>query len=377
MAYRVAAHSARPARRGPPPSALSRNALIAGAALGCFALGAAGTALLGSGPGSPVLFAGKPRSALKVALIDPVAPEVETRDPRVALDLPADAVVAAPVQLAAVPLPRERPAQVAEISLPPERLLLASADPDITGSLGEPSRALGYAAPLDPPPRPSPARGEGEEKKPAARGAAIAGLVGGLMHPVTAASNSIDPPAADKKPSLVSRVIARLKPRTPQEKLWGDAKPVRLASLGGTDVMPRGGYDPLPRAPYDKQTAVYVISDKKVYLPDGTTFEAHSGLGDKMDDPRYVRVRMRGATPPHVYDLTLRESLFHGVEAIRMTPLGGEEAIFGRDGILAHSYMLGPNGQSNGCVSFKDYDAFLEAFKDGKITRMAVLERLD
>ena len=96
-----------------------------------------------------------------------------------------------------------------------------------------------------------------------------------------------------------------------------------------------------------------------------------------MDDPRFVHLRMRGATPPHVYDLKMRESLFHGVEAIRLLPIGGEEAIFGRDGILAHSYLLGGQGQSNGCVSFKDYESFLDAFKDGKINRLAVISRLD
>jgi hypothetical protein len=112
-------------------------------------------------------------------------------------------------------------------------------------------------------------------------------------------------------------------------------------------------------------------------MPDGTVLEAHSGLGDKMDDPRFASVRMRGVTPPHVYDLKLRESLFHGVEAIRMLPMGGEDAIFGRDGILAHTYMLGPSGQSNGCVSFKDYDTFLDAFKAGKVNRLAVISRLD
>jgi hypothetical protein len=73
----------------------------------------------------------------------------------------------------------------------------------------------------------------------------------------------------------------------------------------------------------------------------------------------------------------MRESLFHGVEAIRMLPMGGEEAIFGRDGILAHSYMLGPSGQSNGCVSFRDYDEFLDAFKAGTVNRIAVIARLD
>ena len=131
------------------------------------------------------------------------------------------------------------------------------------------------------------------------------------------------------------------------------------------------------KPPFNRDTAVYDITAKKVYLPDGTELEAHSGLGDKMDDPRFVSVRMRGATPPHVYDLKLRESLFHGVEAIRLNPVGGEDAIHGRDGLLAHTYMLGPNGQSNGCVSFKDYNRFLRAYKNNEIKRLAVISSLD
>jgi hypothetical protein len=39
--------------------------------------------------------------------------------------------------------------------------------------------------------------------------------------------------------------------------------------------------------------------------------------------------------------------------------------------------MLGPNGDSNGCVSFKDYQAFLRAYKNHEITRLAVVTRLD
>ena len=42
-----------------------------------------------------------------------------------------------------------------------------------------------------------------------------------------------------------------------------------------------------------------------------------------MDDPRHVNVRMHGATPPHVYDLIPREALFHGVQALRLIPVGG------------------------------------------------------
>src|SRR5205823_1194038 len=129
--------------------------------------------------------------------------------------------------------------------------------------------------------------------------------------------------------------------------------------------------------PYDRSTAVYVIGAKTVYLPDGTQLEAHSGLGSKMDDPRYSHVRMQGVTPPHIYDLAPRESLFHGVPALRLNPVGGEEKIFGRDGLLAHTYMLGGNGQSNGCVSFKDYYAFLDAYKNKGIRKLAVLAKVE
>jgi hypothetical protein len=129
-------------------------------------------------------------------------------------------------------------------------------------------------------------------------------------------------------------------------------------------------------ARYDNRTAVYDISAKTVYLPDGTRLEAHSGLGDRLDDPRYVNERMKGATPPHVYELTPREALFHGVPALRLNPVGGGGAIYGRAGLLAHTYMLGPNGDSNGCVSFRDYYAFLRAYQSGMVKRLAVVAHL-
>src|ERR1700732_2919574 len=49
-------------------------------------------------------------------------------------------------------------------------------------------------------------------------------------------------------------------------------------------------------------TAIYDISAQKVYLPSGERLEAHSGLGDFMDDPRYVHKRNRGATPANTYE---------------------------------------------------------------------------
>jgi hypothetical protein len=128
-----------------------------------------------------------------------------------------------------------------------------------------------------------------------------------------------------------------------------------------------------PAARYDRYTAVYDISARTVYMPDGTRLEAHSGLREHLDDPRYVHLRMRGPTPPHLYELTPREALFHGVEALRLNPVGGGGAIYHRAGLLAHTYMLGPNGDSNGCVSFRDYNAFLNAYKRGEIRRLAVV----
>jgi Protein of unknown function (DUF2778) len=169
------------------------------------------------------------------------------------------------------------------------------------------------------------------------------------------------------------------------EKLWGKAgsphNPVLAyasadASVTGSitrEQNPMLGGSP----PYDRDTAVYDITAHMVYLPDGSRLEAHSGLGSSMDDPHSARIHMRGVTPPHIYTLKPRESLFHGVAALRLTPVGGDDAVFGREGLLAHSFMLGPNGASNGCVSFRDYNAFLSAYHNMGIRKLAVVARVD
>jgi len=180
--------------------------------------------------------------------------------------------------------------------------------------------------------------------------------------------------------------IASNEKQTIVEKLWGKPQPhgSSLLSFASADANVTGSLGPSqnpalagsqPR--YDRSTAVYDITARTVYLSNGTKLEAHSGLGSRLDDPRYVHIKMHGATPPHVYDLSPREALFHGVPALRLTPIGGQEAIHGRTGLLAHTYMLGPNGDSNGCVSFKDYYAFLKAYRNGEIKRLAVVARVD
>ena len=148
---------------------------------------------------------------------------------------------------------------------------------------------------------------------------------------------------------------------------------VTLASLTPSDGIFAGAPD-LAALGYDGQTAVYDITAHIVYLPNGSRLEAHSGLGDTRDDPRHVSERRVGATPPAVYELKPREQLFHGVQALRMLPVEG--STLGRTGLLVHSYMLGPNGDSNGCVSIRDYDRFLAAYQKGDVKRLAVVSNL-
>jgi Tlde1 domain len=131
----------------------------------------------------------------------------------------------------------------------------------------------------------------------------------------------------------------------------------------------------LPLSRPEDRTAIYDIAAHVVYLPDGQRLEAHSGLGRAMDEPRFFTMKNRGPTPPNVYDLALRKQRFHGVQAIRLIP-ADEGRMFGRDAILAHSYMLGRNGQSNGCVVFRNYPAFLNAYLRGEIDRLVVVDHL-
>jgi hypothetical protein len=204
--------------------------------------------------------------------------------------------------------------------------------------------------------------------------------------PARTVGNSVRDMAQRAKAAVMS--IASNERQTIVEKLWGklQAEPhgSSLLSFASADASITGSLGPAtnpalagntPR--YDQSTAVYDISAHTVYLPDGTKLEAHSGLGSKFDDPSSANVRMRGVTPPHLYELTQREALFHGVAALRLNPVGGEEAIYGRSGLLAHTYMLGSRGESNGCVSFKDYNAFLNAYRNQGIKRLAVVASID
>ena len=170
-------------------------------------------------------------------------------------------------------------------------------------------------------------------------------------------------PASKDSPRAAEPVLAYAKPNSPIEDDQDDAVP----------RYDKPVFSPRLRA----GVAIYDIENATVYLPNGERLEAHSGLGKMRDNPRYIDQKMRGPTPPHTYNLTMREALFHGVAAIRLTPVQGSDAIFNRVGLLAHTYMLGKNGDSNGCISFKDYKRFLAAYKRGDIRQLVVVPRMN
>ena len=265
----------------------------------------------------------------------------------------------APQSIAAAP-------QTVADALPsqPERQVASLAPITPTAAVAE--RKVADAVPM-PASRPAEARKSGASIRDMAQRAKAAVM--------SVASN--DKPAAPAKPPTIF------------ERLFGKFESTvsnsgSMLAYASADASSTSSIGPINQniasvgtgALYDRQTAVYDISAHMVYLPDGTKLEAHSGLGSSLDDPRSASIKMRGVTPPHLYDLKPREALFHGVAALRLNPVGGEEAIYGRAGLLAHTFMLGPNGDSNGCVSFRDYNAFLEAYRNKGVRRLAVVAHL-
>ena len=253
----------------------------------------------------------------------------------------ARAAIPAPAPIDVVPLPEKRPAEVAT-TLPP---------PHPSAPAREPKPKLADAPGLT----------HVTELTPAAAAAQPA--------PVPLKPVADDVPLPPQRPPAAPHLAAKdetapnpVDPPAPQVALVTPPPPAPDKSRSLFDT--------------NERTAVYDISAHTVYLPNGEKLEAHSGLGYRRDDPRYVEQKNRGPTPPNVYDLALRGGRFHGVRAIRLNPVD-DGKMFGRDGMLAHTYMLGPTGQSYGCVSFKDYAAFLRAYLNGEVERLAVVPHLD
>lgn len=172
-----------------------------------------------------------------------------------------------------------------------------------------------------------------------------------------------DEPPAEDKPA--ARNAPQLKPQATEEK------PRR--SLFGSLFGNKGDDGRWPG--HGTKVAIYDVSNATVYLPDGTKLRAHSGIGKMRDNPRYEHVKMNGPTPAGIYRLSMRESRFYGVEAIRMTSIDGRDPK-NRTGLLTHTNLLRGQIGSHGCVAFQNYEPFLKAFKRGHVTMMVVVPEL-
>ncbi len=206
-----------------------------------------------------------------------------------------------------------------------------------------------------------------------------AGLPSGRAVPAMAPDQTMDM-AADRERgttcSCRTTCLFRAKPALRRSRLHDKTQLVPTRRKAARPEEPQPGiFSPLLNQAARSRVAVYDISAATVYLPSGEKLAAHSGLGQMRDNPRYVSQKNRGPTPPHTYDLRMREALFHGVQAIRLTPVDGNNR-YNRDGLLAHTFMLGRRGDSNGCVVFKDYARFLRAFKRGEVNRMVVVAHM-
>jgi hypothetical protein len=183
-------------------------------------------------------------------------------------------------------------------------------------------------------------------------------MMGGAGNPLTGMMGSLGGggnPLSAIQPTLTNLVTGN-----------GGTAAVQANNQKATDCPPGTGQG--------DGVAVYDIAAGKVYMPDGTVLDAHSGMGNMMDNPDYVNQPNSGPTPPNTYNLSLRESPYFGVEALRLTPTD-PGSMYGRSGILAHTKLVRGNNGSHGCVAFVDYAKFLAAFKSGQVKQLVVVPR--
>ncbi|PDT01955.1 hypothetical protein CO666_22840 [Rhizobium chutanense] len=304
--------------------------------------------------------AATPSDTAKFAKDDSVAPPVELAQAETEAESNDRIIIPSKETVAAV----ELPALLALADAGPQQIAPAPVEP----ARVEPARVEPAAPALKtaslPQEKPAPVEvAEAEEQQPF--DLVLAPDEGSVPLPMARPDGLVGKPAPTARGSQRSAepALAYAQPNSPIEDDQDDAVP----------RYDKPVFSPKLRA----GVAIYDIENSTVYLPNGERLEAHSGLGKMRDNPRYVNQKMRGPTPPHTYALTMRESLFHGVAAIRLTPLEGSDAIYDRVGLLAHTYMLGKNGDSNGCVSFKDYKRFLAAYRRGDIKQLVVVPRLN
>ena len=311
-------------------------------------------------------------ATLEVAPLPPIAPKFASAPLRAATSVsvppPISKSASRPpdaVRLNAVPLPPRRPADLAE-SHPAPRVQVAEIVIERAKRLVEHGRDVVIL--LDSITR----LGRAYNTVVPSSGKVLTGGVDANTVPAEAArapGAELSPPTVEPSPDVAPPPPGET---TVQQTIASSPATAAPAQSDSRDIFQRI-FDALILASAPSAgTAVYDIAAHTVYMPNGERLEAHSGLGRNLDDPRSMGQKNRGVLPPQTYALKPRKQLFHGVAALRLEPVGDGD-MHGRVGMLAHTYMRGPRGDSNGCVSFKDYDKFLTAYRRGEVSRLVVV----
>ena len=215
------------------------------------------------------IFASLPQSAPKISAPETVSPSIMFNErfaasaPQGDTLHPSERQIPATQLAEASPVEAPKKADAAKLAEAPKAKDAATQPASTQVALNVPAPA---AKPVD-----AKVDAKVDTKAPAKTGASVRDMAQRAKHAVMSI-------ASNDKPTMV-------------EKLWGK-QPAHggLLAYASADASVTGSIpDTLAQnpmlggsPPYDKQTAVYDIAAKKVYLPDGTVLEAHSGLGAKM-----------------------------------------------------------------------------------------------
>ena len=194
-----------------------------------------------------------------------------------------------------------------------------------------------------------------------------------LRRPVAANTTSAVAPAVSDNRSLIEKMFDQRPASGPQAS--GPALAYAVPEGGVTGIarsVISGG-----QSGYNRRTAIYDISAHTVYLPNGAT--AGGAFGSRRRD-RTIRAscmkECAGRRHQMFTSLLRANSFFMGFKRCVSNP--SARAIFSDAPDFWRILICScANGASNGCVSFKNYDAFLQAYQNGEIKHLAVVAHLD
>ncbi len=180
-------------------------------------------------------------------------------------------------------------------------------------------------------------------------------------------------PLFPQKPSSPSVALGPSVPAPPTRPIdLNVAAPAVVALAPSPTPGPEKKTDGVELAPkppalnqFDRFTAVYDLMAHTVFLPDGSRLEAHSGLGPLGTIPPMSWKRTGARRRRMNMNSRCARACSTACRRCGSIPSAGRMRSMAAPGCSPTPTCWGPDGDSNGCVSFKNYDAFLAAFQSG------------